>query len=277
MKQITIENKSKSELWDFIIESEELIAQTQKELEWARNAYKKKSDESSIADGAYYAKEKGGAGTLLVQVIDSKAKSYCDLAGDRYWYSNGRHIEYISRKPKIRTVKNALEMTLDGKKWTLELLVSYDYADLLVLYNSDVTYLNIPILSESDRQITLIQWRKLFDSYPAFADAINRLIDVTNFYYNTHFNRITDSDSHIFDFTDKDNFKALVESTQNGAELKTKIHVLYSILRYFNNVNDGSWDWALRNQRVDAVVRWINDAITELEVKLSQSGENFDL
>lgn len=277
MKQVTIENKSKSELWDFIVESEELIAQTQKELEWARNVYKKKSDESSIADGAYYAKEKNGTGALIVQVIDSKAHSYCDLAADRYWYSEGRHIEYISRKPRIRTVKNALEMTLDGKKWTLELLVSYDYADLLVLYNSDVTYLNIPILSESDRQITLIQWRKLFDSYPAFADAINRLIDVTNFYYNTHFNRITKSDSHIFDFTDKDNFKALVESTQDGAELKTKIRALYSILRYFNNVNDGSWDWALRKQRVDAVVRWINDAITELEVKLSQSGENFDL
>lgn len=277
MKQVTIENKSKSELRDFIRESEELIAQTQKELEWARNAYKKKSDTGSIADGAYYAKEKGGTGALLVQVIDSKAKSYCDLAGDRYWYFEGRHIEYISRKPRIRTVKNTLEMTLDSKKWTLELLVSYDYADLSVSYNSDVTYLNIPILSESDQQITLIQWRRLFDTYPAFADAINRLIDVTNFYYNTRFNRITKSDSHIFDFTDKDNFKALVESTQDGAELKTKIRVLYSILLYFNNANDGSWDWALRKQRVDAVVRWINDAITELEVKLSKSGENFDL
>ena len=277
MKRITIENKSKAELRDFIRESEELIAQTQRELEWARNAYEKKSNDSGIADGAYYAKEKGGGGALLVQVIDSKACSYCDLAGDRYWYSEGRHIEYISRKPRIRTVKNALEMTLDGKKWTLELLVSYDYADLSVSYNSDVTYLNIPILSESDRQITLIQWRRLFNTYPAFADAINRLIDVTNFYYNTRFNRITKSDSHIFDFTDKDNFKALVESTKDGAELKTKIRVLYSILLYFNNANDGSWDWASRKRRVDAVVRWINDAITELEVKLGKSGENFDL
>lgn len=277
MKRVTIENKSKSELRDFIRESEELIAQAQKELEWARNAYEKKYDDSGIADGAYYAKEKDGTEVLLVQVIDSKACSYCDLAGDRYWYSEGRHIEYISRKPRIRTVKNALEMTLDGKKWTLELLVSYDYADLSVSYNSDVTYLNIPILSESDRRITLIQWRKLFDTYPTFADAINRLIDVTNFYYNTCFNRITKSDSHIFDFTDKDNFKALVESTKDGAELKTKIRALYSILLYFNNANDGSWDWALRKQRVDAVVKWINDAITELEVKLGKSGENFDL
>lgn len=33
MKQVTIENKSKSELRDFIRESEELIAQTQRELE----------------------------------------------------------------------------------------------------------------------------------------------------------------------------------------------------------------------------------------------------
>ena len=81
---------------DFIRESEELIAQTQKELDWARNAYKKKSDKSSIANGAYYAKEKDGTDALLVQVIDSKADSYCDLAGDRYWYSEGRHIEYIS-------------------------------------------------------------------------------------------------------------------------------------------------------------------------------------
>lgn len=70
MKQVTIENKSKSELRDFIRESEELIAQTQKELEWARNAYKSKSDESSIANGAYYAKEKDGTDSLLVQVID---------------------------------------------------------------------------------------------------------------------------------------------------------------------------------------------------------------
>ena len=92
MKQVTIENKSKSELRDFIRESEELIAQTQKELEWARNAYKKKSDKSSIADGAYYAKEKDGTDALLVQVIDSKADSYCDLAVDRYWDSEGRHI-----------------------------------------------------------------------------------------------------------------------------------------------------------------------------------------
>lgn len=277
MKQVTIENKSKSELRDFIRESEELIAQTQKELEWARNAYKKKSDESSIADGVYYAKEKDGTDALLVQVIDSKAYSYCDLTADRYWYSEGRHIEYISRKPRIRTVKNTLEMTLNGKKWTLELLASYDYADLSVSYNSDVTYLNIPILSESDRQITLIQWRRLFDTYPAFADAINRLIDVTNFYYNTCFDKLIDSNSRIFDFTGKDNFKALVESTKDSTELKTKIRVLYSILRYFNNANDGSWDWALRKQRVDAVVRWINDAITELEVKLGKSGENFDL
>ena len=277
MKRITIENKSKSELRDFIRESEELIAQTQRELEWARNAYKKKSDKSSIANGAYYAKEKDGTDALLVQVIDSKADSYCDLAADRYWYSEGRHIEYISRKPKIRTVKNALEMTLNGKKWTLELLVSYDYADLEVSYNSDVTYKNIPILSDYDRKITLIRWRKLFDTYPAFADAINRLIDVTNFYYNTRFDRLTDSDSHIFDFTDKDNFKALVESTGDSAELKTKIRVLYNILLYFNNANDGSWDWALRKQRVDAVVRWINDAITELEAELGKSGENFDL
>ena len=89
MKQVTIENKSKSELRDFIRESEELIAQTQRELEWARNAYKKKSDESGIANGAYYAKEKDGTGALLVQVIDSKADSYCDLAGDRYWYFEG--------------------------------------------------------------------------------------------------------------------------------------------------------------------------------------------
>lgn len=277
MKRITIENKSKSELRDFIRESEELIAQTQKELEWAKDAYKKKSDKSSIADGAYYAKEKGGTSALLVQVIDSKAESYCDLASDRYWYFEGRHIEYISRKPRIRTVKNTLEMTLDGKKWTLELLVSYDYADLSVSYNSDVTYKNIPILSDYDRKITLIRWRKLFDTYPAFADAINRLIDVTNFYYNTNFDRITKSNSTIFDFTDKDNFKALVESTKDSAELKTKIRVLYSILLYFNNANDGSWDWALRKQRVDAVVRWINDAITELEAELGKSGESFDL
>lgn len=277
MKRVTIENKSKAELRDFIRESEELIAQTQRELEWAKEAYEKKYDDSGIADGAYYAKEKGGTEVLLVQVIDSKACSYCDLASDRYWYFEGRHIEYISRKPRIRTVKNALEMTLNGKKWTLELLVSYDYADLSVSFNSDVTYLNIPILSESDRQITLIQWRKLFDTYPAFADAINRLIDVTNFYYNTCFNRITKSDSHIFDFTDKDNFKTLVESTNDGAELKTKIRALYSILLYFNNANDGSWDWALRKQRVDAVVKWINDAITKLETELGKSGESFDL
>ena len=68
-----------------------------------------------------------------------------------------------------------------------------------------------------------------------------------------------------------------MESTRDSAELKTKIRALYSILLYFNNANDGSWDWALRKQRVDAVVRWINDAITELEVKLGKSGENFDL
>lgn len=268
MKQVTIENKSKSELRDFIRESEELIAQTQRELEWAKDAYEKKHDENDIVDGTYYAKEKDGTDALLVQVIDSKAHSYCELAGYKVWYFGGRYIEYISRKPRIRTVKNALEMTLNGKKWTLELLVSY---------SPDFGYSKIPILSDYDRKITLIQWRKLFDSYPAFADAINRLIDVTNWYYDTRFARLTDSNSSIFDFTDKDNFKALVVSTKDGTELATKIRALYNILLYFSFANEGSRDWALRKQRVEATVKRINDDIAELETELSKSGENFDL
>ena len=268
MKRVTIENKSKSELRDFIRESEELISRTQRELEWAKDAYEKKYDRSGIADGAYYAKEKDGTDALLVQVIDSKANSYCELAGYKVWYFGGRHIEYISRKPKIRTVKDTLEMTFNGKKWTLE---------LLVLYSSDFGYSKIPILSDYDRKITLIQWRKLFDTYPAFADAINRLIDVTNSYYNTRFDKITDSGSNIFDFTDKDNFKALVESAKDETELATQIRTCYNILLYFSFANEGSRDWVLRKQRVEATVKRINDDITELEAELGKSGENFDL
>lgn len=268
MKRELIENKNKNELRDFIRESEELILRTQIELEWAKDAYTRKYDKSSIADGAYYAKEKGGTEALLVQVIDSKAHSYCELAGYKVWYFGGRYIEYISRKPKIRTVKNSLEMTFAGRKWTLELLVSYSL---------DFGYSKIPILSDYDRKITLIQWRKLFDTYPAFADAINRLIDVSNFYYNTRFDRLTDSNSSIFDFTDKDNFKALVASTKDGTELATKIRVLYNILLYFSFANEGSQDWALRKQRVEATVKRINDDVAELETKLTKSGENFDL
>lgn len=277
MKRELIENKNKSELRDFIRESEELILRTQIELEWAKDAYTRKYDKSGIADGAYYAKEKGGTETLLVEVIDSKANSYCDLAGTRVWYVKSRIIEYISRKPKIRKVKDTLEMTLNGKKWTLELLVSYDYADLTVSYSSDLTYLNIPILSDHDRKVTLAQWRKLFNTYPTLADAINRLIDVTNFYYNTNFDRLTKSNSTIFDFTDKDNFKALVESSKDSAELKVKIRALYKILCYFSLANEGSCGWALRKDRVDNTVKWINDAITELEAELGKSGESFDL
>lgn len=277
MKRELIESKNKSELRNFIRESEELILRTQRELEWAKDAYTRKYNKSSIADGAYYAKEKGGTDVLLVEVVDSKADSYCDLAENKVWYVRGRIIEYISRKPKIRKVKDTLEMTLNGKKWTLELLVSYDYADLTVSYSSDLTYLNLPILSDHDRKITLIQWRRLFSTYPALADAINRLIDATNFYYNTNFDRITDSNSTIFDFTDKDNFKALVESTGDGADLKTKIRALYTILCYFSLANEGSWGWALRKDRVDNTVNWINDRIAELEAELGKSGESFDL
>lgn len=68
MNRATMKQKSRDELEDFIKQSEELIARTEKEIEWAREIVASKANETSLKNGIYYAKAKGSAEVLLVTV-----------------------------------------------------------------------------------------------------------------------------------------------------------------------------------------------------------------
>lgn len=270
MKKETIKQKSKRELQKFILQTEKCIAQKQEELDLAKEVLKVKGEES-IVDGAYYAEVKDGSEALLVQVTDSKVHSYCELAGHKLWFEKGRLVEFIKRKPKVRKVRDRFEMALNGKKWELELLVSY--ADIDLRYSSSdlaVTYLQIPILSERDRLFTLRRWIRLLQDYPALKDAINRLIVVMNERYNMRIEMISDLDSEILEMTEVAKFREFVELNRNDVEMKVYVKVIYEIMRWFTWVNECN-RWKMRGRRVEWVVGEIDKVVSEMEEEITEA------
>ena len=120
MNKATMRQKSRDELEAFIRESEELIARTEKEIAWAREIVASKANELSLKNGIYYAKAKGSAEVLLVEVSNFKACSYIDPSVFDYY---GVREHRFTRRLNVRIVKNQFMINHDSKQWVLEPLI----------------------------------------------------------------------------------------------------------------------------------------------------------
>ena len=105
--------KSRDELEDFIKQSEELIARTEKEIAWAREIVASKANETSLKNGIYYAKAKGKPEVLLVEVSNFKACSYIDPSVFDYY---GVREHRFTRRLNVRIVKNHFMINHDSKQ-----------------------------------------------------------------------------------------------------------------------------------------------------------------
>lgn len=113
MNKVTMRQKSRDELEAFISESEELIARTREEILWAREIVASKANETSLKNGIYYAKAKGSAEVLLVEVSNFKACSYIDPSVFDYY---GIRDYRFTRRLNVRIVKNQFMINHDSKQ-----------------------------------------------------------------------------------------------------------------------------------------------------------------
>ena len=144
--------KSRDELEAFIKQSEELIARTEEEIGWAKEIIRKKADEIELVDGIYYAKAKGSAEVLLVEVSNFKACSYIDPSVFDYY---GIRDYRFTRRLNVRIVKNQFMINHDSKQWVLEPLIPDNVATL------NIYLTQVPVLSEYDRLPIIKQWLKV--------------------------------------------------------------------------------------------------------------------
>ena len=190
MKKSSMRQKSKSELELFIRESEALIAQKEKEIEWARELVEKKSNEIELVDGIYYARAKGSPEVLLVEVSGYKAERYLNPSIFSSW---GLSEYKFARRINVRVVKNRFEIRHEGKVWDLSLLLPHEL---------DISMNQVSILSEYDRKPIVSRWLKLLNSYPGVKDLFDEMIGRVNAYYGLGLGKIEDECSDIFRFTD---------------------------------------------------------------------------
>lgn len=137
--------KSRDELEDFIRQSEELIARTEKEIAWAREIVASKANETSLKNGIYYAKAKGSAEVLLVEVSNFKACSYIDPSVFDYY---GIRDYRFTRRLNVRIVKNQFMINHEP-------LIPDNVATL------NIYLTQVPVLSEYDRLPIIKQWLKV--------------------------------------------------------------------------------------------------------------------
>lgn len=198
MNKATMRQKSVGELEAFIEQSEALIKRTEEEIGWAKEFIRKKADEIELVDGIYYAKAKGVPEVLLVEVSNFKAVRYVDPSVFGY---DGIEEYNFTRGINVRIVKNRFVISHDGKQWELELLLS----STLNIYLTQMT-----VLSEYDCLPIIKQWLKVLNSYPKLKPLLNELINKANEYYGLRLGKLDGIDSDLFDFTDKDKYKAFI-------------------------------------------------------------------
>lgn len=223
MRKSSMRQRSKNELEAFISESEALIAQKKEEIGWAKEFIRKKADEIELVDGIYYAKAKGSAEVLLVEVSNFKACSYIDPGVYDSW---GVRDYRFTRRLNVRIVKNQFMINHDSKQWVLEPLISDNVATL------DIYLTQVPVLSEYDRIPIVKQWLKVLNSYPKLKALLDELINKANEYYGLRLGKLDGIGSNLFDFTDKDKYKAFIATSTDYKLVHNQLVAVRNMINY---------------------------------------------
>lgn len=245
--------KSRDELEAFIRESEELIAQKKEEIVWAREFISKKADETSLKNGIYYAKAKGSAEVLLVEVSNFKACSYIDPSVFDYY---GVREHRFTRRINVRIVKNQFMINHDSKQWVLEPLIPDNVATL------DIYLTQVSVLSEYDRLLIIEQWLKVLNSYPKLKALLDELINKANEYYGLRLGKLDGIDSDLFDFTDKDKYKAFIARSTDYKLVHNQLVAVRNMINYIREFAY-SRDYDKIKSQIENKLKWYDKQILE--------------
>ena len=254
MNRATMRQRSKNELEAFISESEALIKRTEEEIGWAKEFIRKKADEIELVDGIYYAKAKGVPEVLLVEVSNFKAVRYVDPSVFGY---EGIEEYNFTRRINVRIVKNRFVISHDGKQWELELLLS----STLNIYLTQV-----PVMSEYDRLLIIKQWLKVLNSYPKLKPLLNELINKANEYYGLRLGKLDGIDSDLFDFTDKDKYKAFIARSTDYKLVHNQLVAVRNII-YFIREFAYSRNYDKIKSQIENKLKWYDKQILERNQK----------
>lgn len=246
--------KSRDELEDFIKESEELIARTEKEIAWAREIVASKANETSLKNGIYYAKAKGVPEVLLVEVLGYKAVRYVDPSVFGY---EGIEEYNFTRRINVRIVKNRFVISHDGKQWELELLLSSTL---------NIRLSQVPVLSEYDRLPIVKRWVKLLDTAPELKLLFNELLGRMNEYYGLDIGRLVDESSDIFRFTEVDYYVSFIEKSRDNNLLRNRLLAVRNVL-YMVRVYDYRRDVGNTRRVVESKIKWYDKKLAERNVE----------
>lgn len=253
MNKATMRQKSRDELEAFIRESEELIARTEEEIVWAREIVASKANETSLKNGIYYAKAKGSAEVLLVEVSNFKACSYIDPSVFDYY---GVREHRFTRRLNVRIVKNQFMINHDSKQWVLEPLIPDNVATL------NIYLTQVPVLSEYDRLPIIKQWLKVLNSYPKLKSLLNELINKANEYYGLGMGEMDGIESDLFDFTDKDKYKSFVEKSSDYKLVHNQLVAIRNII-YFIREFAYSRNYDKIKSQIENKLKWYGKQILE--------------
>lgn len=250
MNRATMRQRSKNELEAFISESEAMIAQKREEIGWAKEIISRKADEIELVDGIYYAKAKGVPEVLLVEVSGYKAVRYVDPSVFGY---EGIEEYNFTRRINVRIVKNRFVISYDGKQWELELLLSSTL---------NIRLSQVSILSEYDRLLIIKQWLKVLNSYPKLKPLLNELINKANEYYGLRLGKLDGIDSDLFDFTDKDKYKAFIARSTDYKLVHNQLVAVRNII-YFIREFAYSRNYDKIKSQIENKLKWYDKQILE--------------
>lgn len=253
MNKATMRQKSRDELEAFIRESEALIAQKKEEIVWAREIVASKANETSLKNGIYYAKAKGSAEVLLVEVSNFKACSYIDPSVFDYY---GVREHRFTRRLNVRIVKNQFMINHDCKQWVLEPLISDNVATL------NIYLTQVPVLSEYDRLPIIKQWLKVLNSYPKLKFLLNELICKVNEYYGLRLGKLDGIESDLFDFTDKDKYKAFIARSTDYKLAHNQLVAVRNMI-YFIREFAYSHNYDKIKSQIENKLKWYSKQILE--------------
>lgn len=250
MKKSSMRQKSRDELEAFISESEALIKRTEEEIGWAKEFISKKADEIELVDGIYYAKAKGSAEVLLVEVSNFKACSYIDPGVYDSW--GVRDYRFV-RKLNVRIIKDKFVINHDHRRWELELLVPEPLG---------INLTQVSVLSEYERMPIIRQWVKLLNSYQELKRLINKLISRVNEYYGLSLGEITDENSDLFLFTDKDKYKEFIARSTDSRCTHNRLVVVRNMIDYIREFVYSRNVGKIRNQ-IESKLKWYDKQLDE--------------
>ena len=251
MNRVTMRQKSRDELEAFISESEAMIAQKKEEIGWAREIVASKANETSLKNGIYYAKAKGSAEVLLVEVSNFKACSYIDPSVFDYY---GVREHRFTRRLNVRIVKNQFMINHDSKQWVLEALISDNVATL------DIYLTQVPVLSEYDRLLIIKQWLKVLNSYPKLKPLLDELICKANEYYGLRLGKLDGIESDLFAFKDK--YKEFIARSTDYKLVHNQLVAVRNII-YFIREFAYSRNYDKIKSQIENKLKWYGKQILE--------------